>query len=117
MLQGWQEFTARLHEHFPSLFRLYLSIYGSRYDFFFHLEDLLLSLGRSWFARPLDLRKLDQVREADPLWFQSNRMLGGVCYVDLFAGDLEGIKIQDPLFQGAGADLSPSYAAVQGAGR
>ena len=49
--QGWQEFTARLHGHFPTLFQLYLSIYGSRYDFFFHLEDLLLSLGRSWFAR------------------------------------------------------------------
>jgi len=115
--QGWQEFTTRLHEHFPSLFQLYLSIYGSRYDFFFHLEDLLLSLGRSWFARPQDLRELDQAREADPLWFQSNRMLGGVCYVDLFAGDLEGIKSKIPYFRELGLTylhLMPLFKAPEG---
>jgi hypothetical protein len=96
--RGWQEFNSRLKLHFQTLFQLYLGIYGGRYDFFFHLEDLLLSLARSWFARPQDLRALDQAREADPLWFQSNQMLGGVCYVDLFAGGLEGIKSKIPYF-------------------
>ncbi|MGE5373784.1 MAG: amylosucrase [Bacteroidota bacterium] len=115
--QGWQEFIARLHRNFPALFRLYLSIYADRYDFFFHLEDLLLSLARSWFARPRDLRVLDQAREADPLWFQSNRMLGGVCYVDLFAGDLEGIKSKIPYFQELGLTylhLMPLFKAPEG---
>jgi glycosidase len=115
--QGWQEFTIRLHEHFRTLFRLYLSIYGSRYDFFFHLEDLLLSLGRSWFARPQDLRALDRTREGNPLWFQSNQMLGGVCYVDLFAGDLEGIKSKIPYFKEFGLTylhLMPLFKAPEG---
>ena len=99
---GWQEFTGRLEKHFPALFNLYLDLYGTRYDFFFHLEDLILSLARSWFARAAELRILDQAREANPLWFQSNQMLGGVCYVDLFAGDLEGLKSRIPYFQELG---------------
>ncbi|HEU0295276.1 MAG TPA: alpha-amylase family protein [Anaerolineales bacterium] len=99
---GWQDFTARLEKYFPPLFNLYLDLYGTRYDFFFHLEDLIVSLARAWFARAADLRALDQAREANPLWFQSNQMLGGVCYVDLFAGDLEGLQSKIPYFQELG---------------
>jgi len=68
----WEMFSDRLYRHFPNLFRLYYSIYGSRYDFFFHLEDLITGLGRAWFQRPADLRDLYQAREGVPLWFQSN---------------------------------------------
>jgi glycosidase len=100
--QGWQEFTARLQKYLPPLFGLYLNLYGNRYDFFFHLEDLLLSLARSWCARPPDLRRLDRAREAAPLWYQSNQMLGGVCYVDLFAGNLEGVKSKLSYFKELG---------------
>ena len=100
--QGWQEFIERLQKHFPPLFRLYLGLYGTRYDFFLHLEDLLISLARSWFARASDLRALDKARETNPLWFQSNQMLGGVCYVDLFAGNLEGVKSKIPYFKELG---------------
>lgn len=98
----WKNFTARLHRHFPLLFRLYYSLYSNRYDFFFHVEDLLVSLARAWFQRPADLRALDQAREQNPLWFQSNQLLGGVCYVDLFAGDLEGLRSKIPYFQELG---------------
>jgi hypothetical protein len=60
---GWQLFVARLQQCFPSLFNLYLELYGTRYDFFSHLEDLLIRLARSWFARPNDLRDLDKSRD------------------------------------------------------
>ena len=86
--QGWKQFNTRLQKNFPALFNLYFEIYNNRYDFFYHLEDLLVSIARSWFTRPMDLRELDTTREKNPLWFQSNQMLGGVCYVDLFANDL-----------------------------
>ena len=99
---GWQNFSARLEKYFPALFDLYLDLYGSRYDFFFHVEDLLLALARSWFERPADLRELDQAREANPHWFQSNQMLGGVCYVDLFAGNLEGVRAKIQYFKELG---------------
>jgi glycosidase len=99
---GWLEFNERVRKYFPALFNLYLGLYGTRYDFFYHLEDLLVSLARSWFARAADLRSLDNAREQNPLWFQSNQMLGGVCYVDLFAGDLEGVKSKIPYFKELG---------------
>lgn len=114
---GWQLFVVRLQKYFPSLFGLYLELYGARYDFFFHLEDLLFSLARSWFARPQDLRELDKAREQNPLWFQSNQMLGGVCYVDLFAGNLEGIRSKIPYFKELGLTylhLMPLFKAPAG---
>jgi len=99
---GWQNFSSRLQQHFPTLFRLYYELYGNRYDFFFHIEDLLDSLAKAWGARPADLRKQDEVRENDPLWFQSQQVLGGVIYIDLFAGDLEGVRSKIPYFQELG---------------
>ena len=115
--QGWQIFLGRLEEYFPRLFDLYLDLYRTRYDFFFHLEDLILSLAHSWFARPADLRHLDQAREVDPLWFQSNQMLGGVCYVDLFGENLEGVKSKISYFKELGLTylhLMPLFRAPQG---
>src|ERR1700690_2611795 len=99
---GWKIFTQRLDIHFPALFQLYFSLYGDHYDFFFHLEDLIVSLARAWFARPTELRELDSARELNPVWFQSNRMLGGVIYVDLFAGNLAGVKSKIPYFKELG---------------
>lgn len=115
--QGWQQFSERLENHYPALFGLYLGLYRERYDLFYHLEDLLVSLGRSWFARPNGLRELDQARERNPTWFQSNQMLGGVCYVDLFAGDIEGVRSRIPYFKELGLTylhLMPLFKAPEG---
>jgi glycosidase len=95
---------------------LYIELYGSRYDFFFHIEDLLTSLTHAWFERSADLHELDQHREKDPLWYESNRMLGGVCYVDLFAENLEGIRSKIPYFQELGLNylhLMPLFKAPE----
>src|SRR5918912_2843488 len=94
----WRAFRARLEANFPNLFRLLLRLYGGQYDFFYHLESILAMAARMWLARPPELKALDAQREADPLWFQSEKMLGGVCYVDLFAGDLKGIREKIPYF-------------------
>ncbi len=100
--QGWRELSTRLEGRFPQLFKLHLDLYGDHYDYFFHAEDLLMSIARAWFSRPHDLRELDRKRENDPRWFQSNKMLGGVCYVDLFADHLEGLRAKIPYFKELG---------------
>lgn len=115
--QAWEAFTKRLQAEFPRLFSLYYELYHTRYDFFFHLEDLLISLGKSWFDRQPDLRQLDAEREAAPDWFQSNKMVGGVIYVDLFAGDLEGVRAKIPYFKELGLTylhLMPLFMAPEG---
>ena len=87
----WEAYVARLKRHFPRLFSKLHRLYGDHYDFFWHLESIVVSVTGQWLARPGELKALDGMREADPGWYLSNRMLGAVCYVDLFAGDLAGL--------------------------
>jgi glycosidase len=115
--ESWAIFLRRLETNFDRLFHLYFHLYKDQYDFFYHLEDLLCKLARMWLARPFDLKELDVVRENDPLWFQSNQILGGVCYVDLFAGDLNGIREKIPYFMEIGLTylhLMPPYRIPEG---
>lgn len=97
-LKDWSIFERRIQDYYPRLFKIYYHLYGHRHDFYFHLEDLLDKLAGMWIDRPDDLKKLDTQREQEPLWFQSQSMVGGVCYVDLFAGSLAGIKDKIPYF-------------------
>jgi len=115
--QEWQIFLSRLQTHFPRLFNLLLPLYGSQYDFFYHLETLLNILADAWINRPADLKTIDSHRELAPEWFQSNQMLGGVCYVDLYAGDLNGIRAKIPYFKELGLTylhLMPLFRSPEG---
>lgn len=100
--EAWQTFLTRLDANFERLFRLLLHLYGQQYDFFYHLEQILTTAARMWLARPAELRALDAAREENPLWFHAQRMMGGVCYVDLFAGDLAGIAQRIPYLKELG---------------
>src|SRR5512136_418241 len=74
-------------------------------------------MAQAWLTRPAELKALDAEREANPHWFQSNQMVGGVCYVDLFAGDLNGLRAKIPYFKEMGLTylhLMPLFAAPPG---
>ena len=45
-------FEKRLRHEWEQLFGLLLGLYGGQDDFFSHLEELLCTTARSWFARP-----------------------------------------------------------------
>ena len=92
----WQAFRARLLRHFPRLFERLFMLYGGQHDFYYHLESVLASATEMWLTRPAELKALDAMRETDPQWYQSNRMVGAMCYVDLFAGDVEGLRQRIP---------------------
>jgi glycosidase len=116
-MAAWADFLQRLERNFDRLFSLYFHLYSQQYDFFYYLEDLLLTLARMWLDRPEDLKALDAAREADPAWFQSHRMLGAVCYVDRFAGSLEGIRSKIPYFKELGLTylhLMPLFKVPEG---
>ncbi len=114
---GWPVCEGRLRANFRRLFELLLHLYGGRYDFYYHLESILATAARSWLARPADLKALDEAREAAPDWFQAQEMLGGVCYVDLFAGNLAGLRSKLPYFKELGLTylhLMPLFKAPEG---
>ncbi len=95
-------FRARLQHEFPRLFELFAALYGERGDCLDQLALLVGQLAESWAARAEDLRAIDGARESDPTWFQSNGMLGGVCYVDRYAHTIEGVRERIPYFQELG---------------
>ncbi len=113
----WRPVEGRIVVHFERLFGLLHHLYGGRYDFFYHLEQIVETACRLALARPADLKALDATREADAGWFQSQKMLGGVCYVDLFAGTLAGLRQKLPYFQELGLTylhLMPLFKAPEG---
>lgn len=115
--RAWGAFQSRVHQHFPALMGELATLYGERPDFLEFLENLLATAFTAWAARPADLKTLDIRREADPLWFQSEKMLGGVCYVDKFAGNLRGIREAIPYFQELGLTylhLMPLFRCPEG---
>lgn len=88
----WAAFEDRLESHFPVLFDLLWQVYGPSYDFFFHVEQILRTCAESWLERDSDLKSLDAIREGHTHWYQSNRVVGAMAYVDLFSGDLTGLR-------------------------
>ncbi len=100
--EEWESYSNRLRTHFPALFSSLYQLYGHHYDFFYHLEMILVSATEMWMARPDELKALDALRETDPSWFRSHRMVGGMCYVDLFADDLGGLRERIPYLKELG---------------
>jgi amylosucrase len=92
----WEVYIGRLKRHFPRLFERLHALYATDYDFFYYLENTLSSATELWLARSPELKALDAMREADPHWYLSHRMVGAMCYVDLFADDIEGLRKHIP---------------------
>lgn len=110
-------FRDRANRHLPRLHGLFRRLYGERDDGREKLGDLVALMAASWESRPPDLKTLDLERERNPTWFESERMLGGVCYVDRYAGSLAGIRDQIPYFQELGLTylhLMPLFASPEG---
>lgn len=112
-----ESFEERLGQQWPRLFHLLRQLYGNRYDFFYHIEQILLTAARGWLMRGDDLRQTDQHRIYDPNWFQSQRMVGGALYVDLFSENLGKLRQHIAYFKDLGLTylhLMPLFAVRPG---
>jgi hypothetical protein len=56
------DFEVRLQEQWRPLFRLLYQLYGTRYDFFYHVERVVETAAQAWMARSDDLCELDRHR-------------------------------------------------------
>ncbi len=107
----------RLRDHWPRLFALLHDLYGAYYDFYYYLENILLTAVACWLERPAGLYALDLRRENNPDWYLSERMAGAALYVDLFSGDLQTLRQRIPYFRETGITylhLMPLFAARPG---
>lgn len=122
--QHWQidesrrrEFESRLTDHWRTLFALLHRLYGTRYDFFFHIEQVLLTTVDAWAGRPAELHQLDEHRVNEPDWFQSEKLVGGALYVDLFSENLPKLREYVGYFRDLGLTylhLMPLFAVRPG---
>lgn len=113
----WDVYIGRLKRHFPRLFERLHALYGADYDFFYYLENTLSSATEMWLARSQELKALDAMRETDPRWYLSHRMVGAMCYVDLFADDIEGLRKHIPYLSELGITylhVMPLFKVPQG---
>jgi amylosucrase len=107
---------ARLQRYMPTVLRLLSQLYGDRYDFFYHLEEILKTTVKSYSERSASLKALDIARERDPHWYLNHQIVGAVCYVDLFAGDLAGVREKIGYFKELGINylhLMPLFKAPE----
>ena len=115
--EQWQILWERTEKQFPALFDRLHALYGGRYDFFYHLEEIIFEALKAGFARSIELKQLDIQRLNDPLWIQNQKMLGATGYVDLQAGNLEGIRQQISYYRELGLTylhLMPLFARPEG---
>lgn len=113
----WHKFKNRLHREWERLFIYLHQLYGWQYDFFYTLERILKSLVQYWLERPSELKLLDEKREAEPTWFMSENMVGGVLYVDLFSDNLAKLDDHISYFKKLGLTylhLMPLLAVPKG---
>ena len=110
-------FESRLLLNWPRLFELLRRLYGHRYDFFYHLEQILATISDGYFQRSEDLHKIDLQRIHNCEWFQSEQMVGGALYVDLFSENLGRLKDHISYFKNLGLSylhLMPLFAIRPG---
>lgn len=115
--EDWKTFSGRLQTHFPVLMYELDNVYGANEAVLPMLEQLIANAWQSYSKRSKALKKIDSVREGNPDWMLSNKQVGGVCYVDLFAGDLQGLKAKIPYFQELGLTylhLMPLFKCSEG---
>lgn len=111
------EFELRLRDHWPQLFRLLYALYGSRYDFFYHVEQALRTAAEAFAERSDELCVLDRHRIHEPDWFQSEKIVGGALYVDLFSENLSRARDHVQYFKDLGLTylhLMPLFAVRPG---
>lgn len=110
-------FTRRLRTHFPTLFEKYTHVYGHQYDCYFHLQKLVEVLRDGVKARKPALKKLDESRLRNPLWYKGQAEVGMACYVDLLGPELNDLHNRIPYFKALGVTylhLMPLYESPEG---
>ncbi len=93
--------VTRFERRWPIAERALRAVYG---------DDVAAQIGRraisqlvdACIARRPELHSLDHRRDADPLWFQHQRMIGYVAYTDRFAGRLDAVAGRAPYLRELG---------------
>ncbi len=85
-------FWLRFERYFEDIIYPLRELYGDRPDFTEQTKIIFDQMVAAYANRPEPLRLLDLERQFTPDWFERSNMVGYVCYPDLFAGNLKGVR-------------------------
>ncbi len=95
-------FWLRCERYFEDIYYPLQELYGARADYNEQIEALFVQIIAAYSERSEILRTLDLERQFTPDWFERSRMIGYVCYPDLFAGNLRGVREKIPYLKELG---------------
>jgi amylosucrase len=84
-------FLMRLRRYWQDFLEPFTRLYGQHPRYAENIAALGQMLVDYYAARSAALKRLDLERTISPDWFLSHQMVGGIYYVDLFAGNLQGV--------------------------
>jgi len=94
--------SRRFEEHFEDLWGAFTAVYGENSDAATWLIKAVDAAVAAFDDRPDSLRSLDDARGGVDDWLQGPEQVAYMCYVDLFAGDLEGVRERIPYLKELG---------------
>jgi amylosucrase len=92
----------RIETFLPDLWAAFTEVYGdgaTQAEWAVRAVDAAVE---GWTDRPDRLRTLDRARASTPDWFQGPEQVGYMCYVDRFAGSLDGVREKIPYLKELG---------------
>lgn len=92
----------RIREHGPDLWEAFSAVYGTDDDAVEWLVRAVDDAVDGYQNRPERLRDLDRARLDDADWYQGPDRVAYMCYVDRFAGDLDGVRERIPYLKELG---------------
>ncbi len=96
---------SRIRKNFDDFWRFYTAIYGDGYEQQLWIIRIFDSILQGLRDRKKDMQQQDGEREQNQLWFQSEELVGGVLYVDLFSGDLKKMREKIPYLKEMGINF------------
>ncbi|MGM0509309.1 MAG: amylosucrase, partial [Fusobacteriota bacterium] len=110
-------FWTRLGKNFKNIYEKFQHLYGQREDFGKSLENLIAKMMKMYIQRPDELKDLDFERLKNPLWYQDNRWVGTMLYVDRYSDNLNGFEKKVDYLQDLGINyvhLMPILKSPEG---
>ena len=115
-------YNTQLEQNMANLTELLFSLYGKRWDFYQILNRLEKIMSDANKKREASLLKLDkeavaQAKDGKDFWYQSEKTVGMMLYVDLFAGNLRALVEKIPYFEELGVNyvhLMPLFDCPKG---
>lgn len=100
-----EQFKARLYANFSVVRNHLRALYGNREDLPQILQQITETLVRFHQQRSAECKQADTLREQNPDWFLSEKIVGMMLYVDLFNNDLKGLLQKIDYFEELGVNF------------